>query len=252
MSIGDSSTGDVDPVTAATGPRPTYHHAPREQIHSRGLTAQFRYVVRRLEELVCELGVSRTPVGSRVLDYGCANQPYRHLFAPGVVYVGADLSGNSGADILLLEDGSVPAPDGSFDVVLSTQVLEHVENPDHYLAEAYRLLKPGGALVLTTHGLMYYHPDPVDYWRWTHEGLVKVVRSAGFDVERVEGALGLSSAALQLLQDAATSRVPRVARPAFVALMQQLVGLADHRYTNETRVQNSLVLGIRGIRPGGG
>lgn len=252
VSIGDRDTGGGDVVAAMSGPRLTYQEAPREQIHSRGLTSQYRYVVRRLEDLVRELGAARTPVGSRILDYGCASQPYRHLFGPGIEYVGADLHGNPNADVLLLDNGSVPEPDSSFDVLLSTQVLEHVEDPDHYLAEAYRLLRPGGALVLTTHGLMYYHPDPVDYWRWTHEGLIKLVRSAGFEVEDAKGALGLSSAALQLLQDAAASRVPRVARPLFVAFMQQLVALADRRYSDETRLQNSLVLGLRGVRPNQG
>ncbi len=59
--------------------------------------------------------------------------------------------------------------------MLSTQVLEHVTDPRLYLAECHRVLRPGGPLLLSTHGIMVYHPDPVDYWRWTGAGLQRAV-----------------------------------------------------------------------------
>ena len=55
----------------------------------------------------------------------------------------------------------------SFDAVLSTQVLEHVADPGALPAERFRVLRPGGRLLLSTHGIFVYHPDPDDYWRWT-------------------------------------------------------------------------------------
>ena len=188
---------------------------------------------------------------ARILDYGCALRPYERLFGQTVTYVGADLKGNDLADIYLEADGSVPQPDCSFDMVLSTQVLEHVLDPARYLQECFRVLRPGGSIVLTTHGLMYWHPDPQDFWRWTREGLAKQVTDAGFVVSEARGVLGLASASLQLFQDSTASHLPRGLRQVYVAVMQQLVAVVDRRYSPDTRARDALVLAIRATRPPG-
>jgi SAM-dependent methyltransferase len=207
-------------------------------------------VSRKLEALVAELvGAAALGPGARAVDYGCADAPYRHLLGASVEYVGADLIGNPAATVTLQPDGTLPLPDGSADLVLSTQVLEHVEAPVSYLAEAYRVLRPGGSLVLTTHGIMYLHRDPQDYWRWTSDGLALVVSDAGFRVAEQRGILGLAAAALQLLQAGTAGRVPRFLRRPYVVLMQALIALADRRASESSRVENGLVLGIRAVKP---
>lgn len=187
--------------------------------------------------------------GGRVLDYGCAQRPYERLLPDGVEYVGADLPGNPSADVELKADGTVPLPDASFDVVLSTQVLEHVEDPGLYLAECRRLLKPGGSLILTTHGIMYYHRDPEDYWRWTVPGLSVVVAAAGLEIVDQDGVLGLAATGLQLVQDAWAYKVPRPLRRAFFLVMQAMIRLADRRQTPQTRSQNGMVIAVRAVAP---
>jgi SAM-dependent methyltransferase len=213
----------------------------------------FSYVAAQLELLVSELArPSALPSGARVLDYGCATQPYRSLFGPGIDYVGADIPGNPLADVELGEEGTVPLTDGSFDIVLSTQVLEHVMDPARYVSECCRLLKPGGSLVLSTHGIMYYHPDPEDYWRWTSAGLAKLVEDAGLQVADMRGVIGLAAAALQLLQWATLGHVPRLARRPYTLLMQGLIAASDRRYSDVSKVHNALVLGVQAVKPEGG
>jgi SAM-dependent methyltransferase len=80
----------------------------------------------------------------------------------------------------------IPAPNGSFDIVLSTQVLEHVSQPAHYVAECFRVLKPGGYLVLTTHGLFEEHGCPYDYQRWTADGLHLLLQNANFRIKGIK------------------------------------------------------------------
>lgn len=234
---------DIEPGQRYLDSRPS-------EVHSLAPWDPYCYVAAQLESLLRDLArPSALPAGARVLDYGCASQPYRTLLGPGVDYVGVDLPGNALAQIELNRDGTVPLPDSSFDLVLSTQVLEHVRDPARYLLECYRLLKPGGAIVLSTHGIMYYHPDPVDYWRWTSGGLAKVVEDAGLEVTDMRGVLGLASAALQLWQWATLGHVPKVARRPYTMLMQWLIGASDKRYSNASRVDNGLVLAVRATRP---
>lgn len=59
----------------------------------------------------------------------------------------------------------------SFDYVLSDQVLEHVKKPWVAMDELYRVLKPGGIMVLTTCLMNYVHGVPNDYFRFTPDGL---------------------------------------------------------------------------------
>lgn len=123
---------------------------------------------------------------ARVLDFGCGGSPYRSLFGL-CTYHRADLA-SSGTDLDFEygPDSRLSAPPQDYDCVLSSQVLEHVGSPKAYLAECYRVLKPGGRLILSTHGLFEDHACPFDYWRWTVYGLKKLVEEAGFEVQQIK------------------------------------------------------------------
>ncbi|MFT6841473.1 MAG: SAM-dependent methyltransferase [Psychroserpens sp.] len=139
--------------------------------------------------------------GDTILDYGCGNMPYKRLFEDRCKnYIGVDFSENDQAD-LHLTDGRIPLESNSVDVVISTQVLEHVEFPEQYLKECYRVLKQDGKLLLSTHGHWKYHPDPTDFWRWTKDGLEKIITVQSFKIITIYGLMGLSSSGLQLFQD---------------------------------------------------
>lgn len=177
-----------------------------------------------------------------VIDLGCADQPYRSLMeARGWQYWGADLAGNPKAQLLIDEGGKLPCAANRFDLLLSTQVLEHVEGPQQYLAEACRVIKPGGMMILSTHGLWRYHPDPVDYWRWTGAGLRRELELQGFEVLELHGLGGLAAAGLQLFQDGIKLRVHHRLRRGFFRLMQWLIAWADRLDTDQARSQDAMV-----------
>ncbi|PWU24286.1 MAG: hypothetical protein C5B48_06990 [Candidatus Rokuibacteriota bacterium] len=114
----------------------------------------------------------------RILDVGCGPKPYLPFFEPHASeYVGVDVA-NPAAEVEGTVE-SLPVPDASFEVVLCTQVLEHAEDPPRAVAELRRVVAPGGRVLASTHGVQVYHPNPDDYWRWTHVGLRRLFEDNG-------------------------------------------------------------------------
>jgi len=245
------STADlaVEPRRASS---PTYLARRNADVRRTAPWSPFAYVARRLRQCVRDL-IAAAELGPApvVLDYGADDSPYRRHLPPGADYRAADLAGNRRADVEVRADGTLPVDDGSVDLVLSTQVLEHVEDPALYLSECTRVLRPGGSLVLTTHGIMYLHRDPQDYWRWTCDGLEKVVAEAGLEVSRSVGVLGLVPAGLQLVQVGLGRKLPRVLVAPVCLLFQALIALTDMGYGEGGRREFGLVIGVLATKPEG-
>ena len=131
--------------------------------------------------------------GYRVLDVGCGPKPYYPFFAERASeYVGVDVVDNPAAELRGSVE-SLPVEDGSFDLVLCTQVLEHCDDPAQAVRELRRVTAPGGRVLASTHGVQVYHPSPQDYWRWTHAGLQRLF-SERSDWESVEVTPGAGTA----------------------------------------------------------
>jgi SAM-dependent methyltransferase len=116
---------------------------------------------------------------ARVLDVGCGVKPYYPYFEPWVSeYVGVDIVENPAADLLGPVE-ALPVADGSYDLVLCNQVLEHCDDSAQAVRELARVTAPGGRVLASTHGVMVYHPSPNDLWRWTHVGLARLFEANG-------------------------------------------------------------------------
>lgn len=118
-----------------------------------------------------------------MLDIGCGNKPFQGIFFKVTGYVGCDIvpSDQNVAD-LLCDSTNIALADNSFDTVLSTQVIEHVEEPQKLCDEAFRLLKSGGHFILS--GPMYWHlhEEPFDFYRFTIYGFRYMLERSGFDI----------------------------------------------------------------------
>ncbi|MBA2294756.1 MAG: class I SAM-dependent methyltransferase [Actinobacteria bacterium] len=163
----------------------------------------------------------------RLLDVGCGEMPYRPIFEPHASeIVGLDAVENPRATLTGPIE-AIPAPDESFDLVLCAQVLEHVEDPDKGVSELHRVVRPGGRVLLSTHGTMVYHPNPVDLWRWTGAGLERLfARNGAWASVSVSAGAGTASSLAMLnalYLDHALRRGPlRPLRPRVVAAVNRL------------------------------
>jgi SAM-dependent methyltransferase len=137
-----------------------------------------------LSDLLLSLAPLQTKEPLRILDFGCGGSPYRPLF-PFSEYKRADYVATQDIDYIINDDCKIAEPNQVYDLILSTQVLEHIYNYNDYLKECYRLLKPNGRLVLTTHGSYPDHACPGDYHRWTAEGLRFDLEATGFKTRQV-------------------------------------------------------------------
>jgi SAM-dependent methyltransferase len=105
-------------------------------------------------------------VGS--LDENGTNRPLTD--ARGWTYTGIDIREGKNVD-QVVQPYSYPFPDGAFDVVISGQAMEHVEDLKLWINECARVLKPGGRLCITTVWKMFFHQYPVDCWRIMPDGM---------------------------------------------------------------------------------
>jgi SAM-dependent methyltransferase len=146
-------------------------------------------VLRGMASSLERLAGEHVRVGHRVLDFGCGSMPYKTLFERrGATYLGADFG--DGADVAISPGGHLALESGSVDIVLSVQVLEHVRDLDTYFTEIARVLKPGGSLLLSTHGTWLYHPHPEDHRRWTRMGLFNEFESRDWRVTSCDAIVG--------------------------------------------------------------
>jgi len=113
----------------------------------------------------------------RVLDLGSGTAPYAPLFAHRH-YVTADLFADSD---VRCDAAALPFADRAFDLVLCTEVLEHVPDPDVTLREIRRTMRSNGALVLTTPLTWGVHAEQ-DFHRWTESGLRRLLARHEFQV----------------------------------------------------------------------
>lgn len=163
----------------------------------------------------------------RLLDIGCGNKPYKRMFAARVnEHIGCDVAQSDKREVdIICSATEIPVADGSFDTVLSTQVIEHVADHSAMLGEAYRVLKPGGVLILS--GPMYWplHEEPYDYFRFTEHGLRHLFSTVGF--ERIEVCNNGGKWALCGQVIIHTLRNTRFGRPFIWQIVNRIFGWLD-------------------------
>src|SRR5262245_44212725 len=132
----------------------------------------------------------------KLLDVGCGEKQFARIFLPYVgQYIGIEheptfsstSAHRSTSHPDCLYDGDrLPFADGSFDTVISIQVLEHTPHPTKLIAEMARVLHKDGTMILAAPFSFRLHEEPHDYFRYTPHGLRELCGMAGLFIEHIE------------------------------------------------------------------
>jgi len=215
-------------------------------------------------------------LSGRLLDLGCGNQPYRAFLPENIEYIGLDFPSSQESlshqsRPAVYGDGrTLPFANQSFDAVLCTQMLEHVNRPETVVQEIGRVLKPGGVGLISAPFFYNLHLEPHDFFRFSPYGIKDLLQRNGLWVRELRGQGGIGTLLVQMFHNWLFSGLARQARrskswgilliPALPLLLllavgNNLAGLAlDCMNSEDLRFAPNLwvVLEKNGFEPGKG
>lgn len=141
--------------------------------------------------------------GKNILDVGCGIKPYQDFFNADS-YIGIDIDygghNNQAKTVDKFYNGvDIPYDDNSFDVIICTEVLEHVSDPDKLLSEINRVLKNNGQLFLSMPFVWNEHETPYDFNRFTRYRHQSIFAKAGLTITKIEETTGVFRVCGQLI-----------------------------------------------------
>ena len=126
----------------------------------------------------------------RVLDAGCGGQPFRvRIEKTGASYYSLDACAQSGVKVDFvapIDEKHLPesvCQRGPYDLILCSEVLEHVAEWDNVFANFHHLLAPSGHIILTCPHFFPLHEEPYDFWRPTTYAIRYFAQKHGFAIE---------------------------------------------------------------------
>ena len=131
--------------------------------------------------------LSRVQLSGRVLDLGGdTHAEYRAYLKGQHAITSVNMDPATSPDITHDLETPLPITSGAYDHVLLINVLEHVYEYRQLLAEAYRVVRPGGTVTVVVPFLFPIHPDPHDFWRFSGETLRRECERLGFSDIQIE------------------------------------------------------------------
>jgi len=132
-----------------------------------------------------------------VFDLGAGATSYRRWCLENAkTYVAVDWPGSlhrGNLDIYADLNIALPIEDAVADTLVCFSVLEHLHEPRGLLAEAARILRPGGFMLLQVPWQWWIHEEPHDYFRYTPFALDRLLIEAGFEKPEIEAQGGFFS-----------------------------------------------------------
>jgi len=217
-------------------PRPTQF----DYLHVRRLVADLRHALVGLDGEIHD-----------ILDVYCGSRPYDDLLPAGARCTSLDVVGNPYGVADVVTNEFLPFSDASFDLVTCFEAFHYVENPQDGIGELRRVLRPGGAVVVSVPFVWEYDRTILEH-RYTGPELADLFR--GWERVRVveNGGRAIAWATLTgSLLAQARDRLPRAVRGAFAPVFLALNGCgavldrAERRSSGDVTLPMNLLLTAR-------
>lgn len=160
--------------------------------------------------------------GNRIAKRGCFD-----IENYGLTVIYANLSCAKRPDVQA-DAAVLPFPSETFGSIICSELLEHVPNPRDVLAEAHRVLRPGGTLLVCVPFLNRIHGDPFDFGRYTDFYWSHTLESVGFTGVLIEKQGQFWSVVVDMLRDLAVNRThgPVLGRPVTIRAIAAVIAAA--------------------------
>lgn len=193
----------------------------------------------------------------RLLNAGCGDRTYEYVYQTKITsQVRLDwpktLHDRSKVDVFG-DVSRLPFGEHSFDVILCTEVLEHVRDPMATLLEFFRVLRPGGSLVVSVPFLYQIHEQPYDFYRYTYFGLRHLFLQSGFVIEKLLARGDMVSVSLYFFRKTAARLVSKLigskmgSKIPYTLLDRIYIRLAGRRLANLDAEKTAYALGYTAL-----
>jgi SAM-dependent methyltransferase len=188
--------------------------------------SEFKYIAKQLlnnrsvYRAYLNLALTKQMAKGKTIDVGAGGGGGKYLDTlPKETGVTVEHFDQKTGQFVDFEKDRLPADNNTYDTTIFLNVMEHIFNYQHIADEVVRITKPGGQIIGYVPFLMWYHPDPSDYFRYTHQSIEKIFKAAGakeVTIEKhVRGPFTICAAMTVLM-------VPRFLRPVFFAPLYAL------------------------------
>jgi len=181
---------------------------------------------------------------SLVLDIGAGTSPFSKIL-DRFNDIKIDFRPYRGIDLLTDLNKKLPFSDESFDLIIMSNLLEHIPEPQKLLDECYRILKEDGKIIMTIPFIIKIHQAPYDFLRYTEYMLERMLFLAGyrrvtikkignmFDVNQVV----FAQICRKLMENSGDNRFKKLAvkiyRYLFLYSLRAMIAITDHSENNQ-------------------
>ncbi len=193
-------------------------------------------------EILKQIKYYAPKMNGTILDIGAGKTPYKKFFK-FKKYITLENCDYPGIDIMADITKRIPLKKESIDNIVCFQVLEHINKPEKAINEMHRVLKKGGACLLTTHMAAPLHGEPYDYYRFTKHGLRDLFKEFKHIEIRENGGAALSI--IQLIIWGISEKLPSIIAKPIITFLNIIGKIADKAVYSPVFTLNYSVYAIK-------